>query len=104
MLRGPDAYFFVKLYRSRMVRHGEIGDGLRFLGPSLEERMDGLQLREIVPPGFEQRCNRLVAYLRGTDELKRIADNVGIAPDAGGWIRLHDRGPVLAQDLVGVFG
>jgi hypothetical protein len=86
MLRRPDAYFFVKLYRSRMVRHGEIGDGLRFLGPALEERMDGLQLREIVPSGFQQRCDCLVAYLRGADELKRITDNVGIAPDASGWI------------------
>ena len=84
MFRRPDADFFIKLYRSRMVRHGKVCDRLSFLGPALEERMDRLQLRQIVPPGFEQRCDRLVAYLRGTDELKRITDNVGLAPDAGG--------------------
>ena len=50
MLRGPGAHFFIKFYRTGMIRDGKIRDGLVFFPPLLEERVNRLQLGDIVPP------------------------------------------------------
>ena len=52
MLSRPDARFLVKLDRSRVIWHGKICQRLGLLGPSLEKRMNSLQLGEIVPPNL----------------------------------------------------
>ena len=54
MLGGPNTGLFVKLHRAGMIRDREIGDRLILLGPLFEQRMDGLQLSEIIPPSFGQ--------------------------------------------------
>src|SRR5918993_3372925 len=65
--------------------------------------MNRFQLRQILPPGLEHYRDRPVVYLSRTDQLKRIADDVGVPFDASRWFRLDDRSTVFGQDFVGSF-
>ena len=80
--RRPQLHFLIKLNRAGMIRHGKVGQRLHVLGPLLEERMDRLQLRQIIPPGLQHRVDGLVADVGHARQMERIADHVGIALDA----------------------
>jgi len=96
MLRGPGARFFIKFYRTGMIRDGKIRDGLVFFPPLLEERVNRLQLGDIVSPGLHHGGDAALIDLGRADDVKRVPDHIDIASDTGRGNRFHGR-PAVAR-------